>query len=233
MSETGKTSQKSSAKEKAAPKQASKQGRNDDVIVIKKYANRRLYNTATSSYVTLDYLSDLVKTGQDFVVYDAKSGEDITRPVLTQIIFEQENKGQNLLPVQFLRQLISFYGDSMQNYVPSYLEMSMDAFSRNQDTFKEQLSESFGAAPGFKMFEDNVRKNMALYEQAMKMFTTTMPSMPGFAQTPTSAPPNSAPSGASGAPANNAAPSDGDPQDIDEIKRQLAVLQEKLAKLNP
>jgi len=195
-------------------------GKVGDVIVIKKYANRRLYNTATSSYVTLDFLSDLVKGGQEFVVYDAKSGEDITRPVLTQIIFEQENKGQNLLPVQFLRQLISFYGDSMQNYVPSYLEMSMDAFARNQDQFKKQLSSTFGAAPGFNMFEDNVRKNMALYEQAMKMFTTTMPGMPNMPDFP-------------GAPKAPATPSEpvSKTQDIDEIKRQLASLQEQLAKI--
>lgn len=198
-------------------------GQTKDVIVIKKYANRRLYNTATSSYVTLDYLSDLVKGGQNFVVYDAKSGEDITRTVLTQIIFDQESKGQNLLPVEFLRKLISFYGDSMQNYVPSYLEMSMDAFARNQDEFKKQLSDTFGAAPGFQMFEDNVRKNMALYEQAMKMFTTSMPGMsgsgmPGFPAAP---------------PVPNAEPAtqSTDTQDINEIKRQLAELQAQLAKI--
>lgn len=192
-------------------------GVGDDVITIKKYANRRLYNTATSSYVTLDFLSEMVKGGQDFVVYDARSGEDITRPVLTQIIFEQENKGHNLLPVQFLRQLIGYYGDSMQNYVPSYLEMSMDAFSRNRDSFKKQLSETMETAPGFKMIEASVRKNMTLYEQAMKMFTT-MPAtgMPGF---PPAAPPE------------ETTPTTDDPQDIDEIKRQLAVLQEQLAKI--
>ncbi len=211
----------------------------DDTIIIKKYANRRLYNTATSSYVTLDFLSELVKSGQDFVVFDAKSGEDITRPVLTQIIFEQENKGQNLLPVQFLRQLISYYGDSMQSYVPSYLEMSMDSFKRNQDKFKEQLSDTFGAAPGYQMFEDNVRKNMALYEQAMKMFTTTMPGMPGFAppNAPTPAP-SARPGSATDTDASNAhsqKPETGDRhdgQDIGDIKKQLAALQDKLSKFD-
>ena len=199
----------------------------DDVIVIKKYANRRLYNTATSSYVTLDYLSELVKTGHDFMVFDAKTGEDITRPVLTQIIFEQENKGQNLLPVQFLRQLIKFYGDSMQNYVPSYLEMSMDAFSRNQETFKRQMSETFGANPGYRMFEESVRKNMALYEQAMKMFTTSVPGMAGFSMGRPTAP------GSEHDPKTSApghAPTQ-NTDEIDQLKHQVAVLKAKLAEL--
>jgi polyhydroxyalkanoate synthesis repressor PhaR len=139
-------------------------------FVIKKYANRRLYNTATSAYVTLDYLSDMVKRGDDFVVYDAKTGEDITRSVLTQIIFEEENKGQNLLPIQFLRQLIQFYGDNLQTFVPSYLEMSMNAFARNQEQLRSQLRDAFGSAPGYKMFEETARQNMALFEQAMKLF---------------------------------------------------------------
>ena len=107
-------------------------------ITIKKYANRRLYNTATSTYVTLEDLADMVKQGDDFLVYDAKSGEDITRSVLTQIIFEEENKGQNLLPINFLRQLIRFYGDSMQAFVPSYLEVSLENLSREQEKFRDQ-----------------------------------------------------------------------------------------------
>jgi polyhydroxyalkanoate synthesis repressor PhaR len=142
----------------------------DDPVVIKKYANRRLYNTATSSYVTLDYLADMVKSGQDFIVHDAKSGEDITHAVLTQIIVEEENKGQNLLPIQFLRQLIKFYGDNLQAFVPSYLEMSMDAFARNQERLRGQIRETFGQAPGYQMFEEMARQNMALVDQAMKMF---------------------------------------------------------------
>mgnify|MGYP002777391927 CR=1 FL=1 len=152
-------------------KAGSRKGRaENDAIVIKKYANRRLYNTATSSYVTLDYLADMVKNGQEFVVFDAKTNDDITHSVLTQIIFEEENKGQNLLPIQFLRQLIKFYGDNLQAFVPSYLEMSMDAFARNQERLRGQMRDTFGQAPGYQMFEDMARQNMALFDQAMKMF---------------------------------------------------------------
>src|SRR5579872_4656209 len=116
-------------------------------IVIKKYANRRLYNTATSSYVTLDDLSAMIKGGADFVVYDAKTGEDITRSVLTQIIVEEEQKGQNLLPISFLRQLIRFYGDSMRFLVPGYLEQAMQSFARNQEQMRESLKATFGIFP--------------------------------------------------------------------------------------
>ncbi|MEX6632581.1 polyhydroxyalkanoate synthesis repressor PhaR [Hyphococcus lacteus] len=184
-----------------------------DAIVIKKYANRRLYNTATSSYVTLDFLAEMVKEGEDFVVYDAKSGEDITRSVLTQIIFEEESKGQNLLPVQFLRQLIKFYGDSLQSFVPSYLEMSMDSFTKNQDEMRDRMRDTFGAAPGFSMFEDSVRKNMELYEQAMKMFSPLGP-----AYTPQKSP----------APTPSAKEND---SDIDALKSQVEALQKKLDRL--
>ncbi|MEM9262386.1 MAG: polyhydroxyalkanoate synthesis repressor PhaR [Pseudomonadota bacterium] len=149
----------------------SKRSGSNDPVVIKKYANRRLYNTGTSSYVTLDYLSEMVKNGEEFVVFDAKSGDDITRSVLTQIIFEEENKGQNLLPIQFLRKLIQYYGDSMQSFVPSYLEMSMDAFSKNQERIRDQMRETFGQAPGYSMFEETARANMAMFEKTMKMFT--------------------------------------------------------------
>src|SRR5580658_7960564 len=123
-------------------------------ITIKKYANRRLYNTGTSTYVTLEDLASMVKTGEDFVVYDAKTGEEITRSVLTQIIFEQENKeGQNLLPIAFLRQLIRFYGDSMQMLVPRYLEVSIDSLTREQEKFRQQMTHAFGAGP-FAPLED-------------------------------------------------------------------------------
>ena len=139
-------------------------------IVIKKYANRRLYNTHSSSYVTLDHLSELVKAGTDFVVFDAKTNEDITRQVLTQIIFEAENTDQNLLPIQFLRQLIQLYGNQMQSLVPGYLEMSLDAFARQQDKMREQMGGALAQAPGFRLFEEQVRQNMGLFSQAMKMF---------------------------------------------------------------
>jgi polyhydroxyalkanoate synthesis repressor PhaR len=140
-------------------------------VIIKKYANRRLYNTASSAYVTLEHLAEMVREGVDFVVFDAKTGDEITRSVLTQIIFEEESRGENLLPIQFLRQLIRFYGDSMQSLVPTYLEMSLDAFSRQQDQFRGQFAGAFGAAPGAKLFEEQVRQNLALFDRAMKMFS--------------------------------------------------------------
>jgi len=139
-------------------------------IIVKKYANRRLYNTATSSYVTLDDLAKLIKDGGDFVVQDAKTGEDLTRSVLTQIIVEQEQKGQNLLPISFLRQLISFYGDSMQFLVPGYLEQAMVAFARNQEQMRKNLRATFGMFP-FGQFEEMGKQNMALFEQALKMLS--------------------------------------------------------------
>lgn len=141
------------------------------VVTIKKYANRRLYNTATSSYVTLDHLSQMVKDGTDFVVYDAKSGDDITRQVLTHIIVEEESKGQNLLPISFLRHLISFYGDSLQGLVPSYLEQSMASFAHNQENMREYMSDAMTGLMPFKNFEEMSKQNMAIFENAMKMFT--------------------------------------------------------------
>lgn len=182
-----------------------------DPVVIKKYANRRLYNTATSSYVTLDYLAEMVKDGQDFVVFDAKTNDDITHSVLTQIIFEEENKGQNLLPIQFLRQLIKFYGDNLQAFVPSYLEMSMDAFASNQEKMRARMREAFGATPGYHMFEDMARQNMALFDQAMKMFSP----MGGFYNQARAA---SAPSADDG--------------EIQKLRDELAELKRQMAKLD-
>ena len=145
---------------------------NGPVIVIKKYANRRLYNTATSRYITLEQLSDMVKEGQNFVVHDAKSGEDITGAVLTQIIVEQEAKTpQNLLPVRFLRQLIRMYGDAMQPFVPNYLEAAMETFQKNQDSIRDQFNSVFGNVPGLKPFEDLTRQNLAMMEKAMQHFS--------------------------------------------------------------
>jgi polyhydroxyalkanoate synthesis repressor PhaR len=140
-------------------------------VVVKKYANRRLYNTATSSYVTLDDLARMIKDGGDFVAYDAKSGEDITRAVLTQIIVEQEQKGQNLLPISFLRQLISLYGDSMQFLVPGYLEQAMLAFARNQEQMRRNLQATFGIFP-FGQLEEMGKQNMALFERALRMLAS-------------------------------------------------------------
>ncbi len=185
----------------------------DDRIVIKKYANRRLYNTCSSCYVTLEDLSELVKAGDDFVVYDAKTGEDITRPVLTQIIFEAENSatGQNLLPVQFLRQLIRLYGDQMQSFVPSYLEMSLDGFSKQQERMREQMAGAFGVKPGFGLFDEQVKQNLALFDRAIKMFT------PGFAaRTPTPSDPAS---------------TEVKSNELDDLKSQIEIMRQQIDKL--
>ncbi|WP_138512279.1 polyhydroxyalkanoate synthesis repressor PhaR [Maricaulis alexandrii] len=141
-------------------------------IVIKKYANRRLYDTSTSQYVTLDYLRDLVKKGTDFQVIDAKSGEDLTRGVLAQIIFEEEARGANLLPVDFLRQLIGFYGDSLQSVVPGYLQMSMNSFSQQQEEFRDRMTEAMTSPQAsMAMIEEQTRRNMEMFGQAMRMFS--------------------------------------------------------------
>ena len=166
-------------------------------VVIKKYANRRLYNTAASTYVTLDHLSEMVREGVDFIVLDAKSGEDITRSVLTQIIFEQESRGQNLLPVQFLRRLIRLYGDQMQGFLPPYLDMSMESFSKAQEQMRENLTRAFGATTPMAAFEEQAQRNMAMFQQAMKMWApfaapgmqAAMQNMPGMPNMPGARPP--------------------------------------------
>jgi polyhydroxyalkanoate synthesis repressor PhaR len=139
-------------------------------VRIKKYANRRLYNTATSSYVTLDYLAQMVREGLDFTVEDAKTGEDITRSVLTQIIVEEESKGQNMLPINFLRQLISLYGDNLQFLVPGYLEKSMESFGANQDQIRQYMKDNFGAVFPLDRLEEMSKQNMAFFQQAMSMW---------------------------------------------------------------
>jgi polyhydroxyalkanoate synthesis repressor PhaR len=182
---------------------------------IKKYANRRLYNTASSAYVTLADLAAMVKSGEDFIVYDAKSGEDITRSVLTQIIFEQEGKeGQSLLPATFLRQLIRFYGDSVQALLPRYLEFSIDRFSGEQQKFRDEMRRAFGATPfgnsSFDAIEELTRKNLAAFSQALTMFTpfvgTAIP-----------------PANTAVTPEKPAANSD-----LDELKKQLSDVQKRL-----
>jgi polyhydroxyalkanoate synthesis repressor PhaR len=150
---------------------AEKEDKKSPPITIKKYANRRLYNTATSSYVTLDHLCQMVKDGIDFVVYDAKTGEDITRSVLTQIIVEEESKGQNLLPISFLRQLIGFYGDNMQWMVPRYLEYAMHAFARNQEQMRDYFQNTLGGMFPFGGLEEVGKQNLAMIERAMRVFT--------------------------------------------------------------
>jgi len=178
-------------------------------IVIKKYANRRLYNTAKSSYVTLDDLAKMVRSGDDFAVYDAKTGEDITRSVLTQIIVEEEAKDQNMLPTNFLRELIRLYGDPLQGVVPSYLDAAMQAFNRNQ----EQMRKSFGGGAPFGGFENMARANMELFEKSMRMFT---PFGGGAKEEPAEKPAAKPESGA----------------DLKSLQDQLRQMQEQLEKLS-
>ena len=180
-------------------------------VAIKKYANRRLYNTGTSTYVTLEDLAGMVKAGEDFIVHDAKTGEDITRQVLAQIIFEQENKeGQSLLPITFLRQLIRFYGDSMQMLVPRYLEVSIESLTREQEKFREQMAQAFGGGP-FGALEDQVRRNMEMFERAFSMFAPF-------------------PRKENSEGADKAAPPRGGAE-IDDLKRQLDEMQKRLDRL--
>jgi polyhydroxyalkanoate synthesis repressor PhaR len=151
---------------------ADKSNSENEPITIKKYANRRLYNTETSSYVTLDHLAKMVKEGKNFVVRDAKSGDDITRTVLTHIIVEEESKGQNLLPITFLRHLISFYGDSLQSLVPQYLDYSMQSFARNKDQMRDYMSNSADDASPVGQFEEMGKQNMAIFENAVNMLSS-------------------------------------------------------------
>jgi polyhydroxyalkanoate synthesis repressor PhaR len=159
-------------------------GADDGKIVIKKYANRRLYDTSASAYVTLEHLSELVRQGKEFTVQDAKTGEDLTRAVLAQIIFEQENRKEGVLPVSFLRQLIQFYGDSFQSMLPAYLELSMKSFTQQQEKWREYMTSALGSEDKAKAFDDQVRKNMAMFEDTMKFFAPFVPgAVPGAAPT--------------------------------------------------
>jgi len=190
----------------------------EEPVTIKKYANRRLYNTGTSTYVTLEDLASMVKAGEDFVVFDAKTGEDITRSVLAQIIFEQENKeGQNLLPINFLRQLIRFYGDSMQMLVPRYLEVSLESLTREQEKFRQQMAQAFGGTP-FGALEEQARRNMEMFERAFAMFAPFGRRGGGPASTEADK------------PAQAAGGNGGD--EIDDLKRQMEEMQKRLDRLS-
>jgi polyhydroxyalkanoate synthesis repressor PhaR len=180
-------------------------------VVIKKYANRRLYNTQTSSYVTLDHLAGMVKDGVEFEVQDARTGEDITRSVLTQIIFEEEAKGQNLLPIKFLRQLIRFYGDSLQAFVPGYLDMSMDSFTKNQGAMRDRIAEAMGGCN--QMIENLTRQNLAIFERAMQMFSPFAP-----------------PSQRSRA--EETAEEKSSSSDVDALKREMEAMRKQLSELS-
>ncbi len=185
-------------------------------VIIKKYANRRLYNTATSSYVTLDHLSQMVQDNVDFVVYDAKTGEDITRSVLTQIIVEEEAKGgQSLLPINFLRQLISFYGDNMKFLVPKYLEHMMEAFSSNQEKLRSTMQDAMGKFLPFGNLEEMGKQNMALFEQAMRMWS---PFQQGGGEKPAAPGPAPAPRASEG-------------ENLDRLKNQIDELKAQVDSL--
>lgn len=195
-----------------------------DPVTIKKYANRRLYNTATSSYVTLDHLCKMVQEGIDFVVYDAKTGNDITRPVLTQIIVEEESKGQNLLPITFLRQLIGFYGDNMQWMVPRYLEHMMTVFSTNQDRMRQTMQETFGGMFPFGNIEEMGKQNMVLFENAVKAFS------PFAAETEAQ---GTADTGAQGTDdGKNIKPAAPEADTLEQLKEQVDLLRKQLESLS-
>jgi polyhydroxyalkanoate synthesis repressor PhaR len=181
-------------------------------VTIKKYANRRLYNTATSSYVTLDDLCQMVKQGTEFNVFDAKTGEDITRSVLTQIIVEEEGKGQNLLPISFLRQLIGFYGDSLGGLVPRYLEQSMRSFIHNQERMRQYMQSALGGIFPFNQFEEMGKQNIAMMEQAMRMFAPFAGEQ-GKKQ-----------------PGGAAAP-EGEPGKLDDLQKKIDALQKQVEEL--
>jgi polyhydroxyalkanoate synthesis repressor PhaR len=191
----------------------SKTGDASQTVVIKKYANRRLYDTETSSYITLDLLSQMTREGRDFVVVDAKTGEDITHNVLTQIIMEEEQRGENMLPVSFLRQLISLYGNSMQSLVPQYLEASMDAFRKNQLQFQQAMEGAFAGGP----FAEIAKRNMEMFKAAASAFRPGMP-IPGM---PIPGMPGEEQGGASQATS-----------EVAELKAQLAALNAKIENLS-
>lgn len=188
-------------------------------VIIKKYANRRLYNTATSGYVTLDSLAQMVRERVDFIVYDARTGEDITRSVLTQIIFDEEGKGRGLLPIDFLRHLIRLYGDSLQTFVPGYLDMSMEALSRNQEQIRRYMAETLSGKTPLEQFEGFARQNLAFFERAMRMFS---PFGAAGAEAPVRA-----------AETATEAPAAAEPQgsELDDLKQQLLAMQRQINEL--
>jgi polyhydroxyalkanoate synthesis repressor PhaR len=186
-------------------------------IAIKKYANRRLYHTGSSEYVTLEDLARMVKAGEDFVVSDAKTGEDLTRSVLAQIIFEQENKGQNLLPITFMRQLIRLYGDSLQTLVPQYLDFSLESLMSNQQKLREHFTQALGQTP-FALLEEQTRKNMAAFANALRMLSPF-----GMAE-------GEAAQGTQDGKTDHKADR---PDEIEEMRREMDRMRERLERLAP
>ncbi len=212
-------------------------GAHGDRIVIKKYANRRLYDTSASAYVTLEHLSELTRQGKEFIVQDAKSGEDLTRAVLAQIIFEQENKKEGVLPVSFLRQLIQLYGDNFQTMLPAYLEMSMKTFNQQQEKWRDYMSTTVGEDKA-KAFEEQVRKNISMFEDTMKFFAPFVPGPPGAPGAPgtngMSGMPGMMPGMPGAAPTGDAPKPSMPPTGIDAIRalqQQMMDMQRQLAQL--
>lgn len=230
MQHTRNTSQRNASSDVAETKKP---------VTIKKYANRRLYNTETSTYVTLEDLAQMVKAERDFVVYDAKTGEELTHSVLTQIILEQEGRGQNLLPVNFLRQLIRFYGDSMGRLVPSYLDLAMGMLTRDQAKFRKQLTDVWGVAPfaanpfgttALDAMQEQARKNMAMFEKAFTMFTPFGHiGRPGEANGEASTEPETAPAFA--APGSEPAAKVDARNEIEILRDQLTAMQRQIDQL--
>ncbi len=193
-------------------------------VIVKKYANRRLYNTKSSSYVTLEDLCRMVKEGVDFVVKDAKTGEDITRSVLTQIIVEEESKGQNLLPISFLRRLIAFYGDNLQGMLAQYLDFALRGFSQNQDEMRKTVGGAFGGMFPFGDIDEMSRRNLALFENTMRMFQPF-----AGAKGPSSAPGGADTQGAAASGSGEKGRSD---EMLAELKAELARMQRRLDDLD-
>ncbi len=203
----------------AAAKKGADEPNKSKPVIIKKYANRRLYNTETSSYVTLEDLGDMVRSERDFLVYDAKSGEDLTHSVLTQIIVEEEGRtGSNLLPIGFLRQLIRFYGHSIEQLVPKYLEFSLETLTREQEKYRKQFTDTFGAA-AFEAMQEQARQNMVLFERAFAMFAPfAKPEDNPAYEKPAQPKPDAANAATSG--------------EIAELKAQLSAMQAQIERLS-
>lgn len=202
-----------------------------DPVVIKKYANRRLYNTESSTYVTLEDLAQMVRADRDFVVYDAKSGDDLTHSVLTQIIVEQESRegGPTLLPIPFLRQLIRFYDDSMGNMVPGYLQFSMEALTQQQDAYRKKFANAWGTS-GLEAYQEQARNNLQIFEQAMSIWTPFKP-MDGDA-TATAGEPTDQQAQAPAPESNQTSDSPPKVNEIDALKAELEAMQHRIEKLS-
>jgi polyhydroxyalkanoate synthesis repressor PhaR len=205
-----------------------------DSVVIKKYANRRLYNTETSTYVTLDDLAEMVRSDRDFVVFDAKTGADLTHTVLTQIIVEQESRGETLLPIPFLRQLIRFYDDSMSRMVPTYLQFSMEALAREQERYRKQFANAFGPTAAFEAYQEQARRNMAIFEQAMSMWTPFpgSPSRGSGSEGQTTSEAGEGAEAGQGVQPQASGAAAGSSKELNELRNQLAQMQQKIEKLS-